>query len=533
MKKCQFCGAELPDEASFCLQCSSVLNCREESNTKKSKVFYIKYKKVFAFCLAIFFIFTISIISVYRIKKLPLKPQNTNAPETVLVPVTEENGETVTDSQGDTVYDIVTVEPTTKKPSFISEIINSIKDKDENKDKDKDKNDNKNDNKVSNSDTTDSSGSDISRNPTSTENDTNSSSEEPSTDNSNVTAPTQSQVPTETEPTTDADTTSSIDDFEFTELNGKIKITKYTGSASTVTVPAYIDGKRVAYLGENAFANNSSIKKIVFEGATSGTDKFYLPYDTIVFYNLPNLTSVTFPYETNNFMVKSDGEQSSRFSFHKLFTQCKKLSSVSISERINPNYKPHYIMYSADGAVFTQTDSNIRCSMVYYPPGKTTANYIIPEDVFDIAGNAFYNNPYIKTVTITKNTKYLGSFIGCTNLQSYIVAEDHPTMFSENGVIYTSGLLINDVRYHGVKYPPGKTDTTFEFTSKVYIMLAGSEFCGNPYIQTAKFPSALFIQRSAATNEYSPPSLKTFYINKEMGDANMIWAKEYYTFIYY
>lgn len=510
LKECKFCNAQLPDEASFCLSCSSSLNFNDEPDSKNPKVFL--HKKAVAFSITLLFIFTLSAISAYRIKRFPLKPQ-TNTPETVLVPVTEENGETVTDSQGDTVYEPVTVETTTKKPTIIGVISSLI-----NGDKDKGKTEET---------SSPSTGTSAPR-PA----DTTASEEKP-----NVTNPTETDPIKESstdEDITKEENTSSISDFTYTEFDGKIKITKYTGTASTVTVPAYIDGKQVAYLGEKAFANNNNIKTIVFSGAESGS-RFYLPYDTIVFYNLPNLISVTFPYETNNYMLSSSGEKSYQFSFYKLFTECESLQSVNFSENVNPKFKNSYHMTSVDGVVFTQTDSNIRQELIYYPLGKTSSNFTVPENTYSINEYAFLNNPYIETVTFTKNFGYIScpNFVGCTNLKSYNVTAGNINFFSENGVLYTKGLLVNDIRYAGVFYPPGKIDTTFTFTDKVNIAFDQYTFCGNPYIQTAKCPSALWIQTSVATSELHPTSLKTIYVNKAKGSENRLWADKYYNFEYF
>jgi len=37
LKKCPFCGTELPEEASFCLTCSSVLNEKSVVTKQKKK----------------------------------------------------------------------------------------------------------------------------------------------------------------------------------------------------------------------------------------------------------------------------------------------------------------------------------------------------------------------------------------------------------------------------------------------------------------------------------------------------------------
>lgn len=548
MKHCPFCNAELPDEASFCLSCASVLNCREEfvekpkaekSKGKKSKIkkdkgkkFKIKKAKtekpktilwnkrnqrILASAITACLVVTLTFIMLYRTTKLPLNAQNSYEPKTTLVPVTEVNGETVTDAHGEVVYEAVTLEPPTEK-SIFSNLIDSIFSKDEPTEESGDE---------SATDVSNPS-SETAENPTETEQDTSNSAEDPSSDTSDN---------NNTSDTTQDNSSENIHNFAYTEQDGKIKITKYTGKASTVTVPAYIDGKKVAYLGEKAFTDNSHIQKIIFLGDDSGTSLFYLPYDTIVFYNLPNLTSVTFPYETNNFMIKSDGTTEFDATFYKLFTGCNRLSSVNFADPVDPAFRIELSrrMVSIDGVAFSQADSNIKYRLTYYPVARTTKDYVLPQNTHSVGTYAFSGNPYLETLTIAKATRYVDgpNFIGCTKLKSFTAAEGNARYFSENGVLYSTGVAYNGHPYAGVYYPPGKTDTFFTFTDKMNVVFDDGTFCCNPYLQTAKCPSGLRIYERVATGKYPPTALKTIYINKEKGTENTILADKYYHFEYF
>lgn len=87
--------------------------------------------------------------------------------------------------------------------------------------------------------------------------------------------------------------------FEWDIYNEKARLVKYTGNASTVVVPATHDGRDVGYIGEKAFSDNSSIKKIVFESAqTPLTIQRDASRPKVMFNNLPNLTSIVFPSKT-------------------------------------------------------------------------------------------------------------------------------------------------------------------------------------------------------------------------------------------
>lgn len=124
MKHCPFCNSELPDEASFCLNCVSVLNYREnpagKPKVKKAKavIWNKQNQRILACCITACLIVTLTFAMLYRTAKLPLSPQNSYELKTTLVPVTEENGETVTNPQGEVVYEAVTLEPPTEKSVF-------------------------------------------------------------------------------------------------------------------------------------------------------------------------------------------------------------------------------------------------------------------------------------------------------------------------------------------------------------------------------------------------------------------------------
>ena len=55
---------------------------------------------------------------------------------------------------------------------------------------------------------------------------------------------------------------ASYGDYTYTQSNGEITITKYTGAAEIVEIPAQIDGIPVTAIGSRAFRNCNSIIKL-------------------------------------------------------------------------------------------------------------------------------------------------------------------------------------------------------------------------------------------------------------------------------
>ena len=62
--------------------------------------------------------------------------------------------------------------------------------------------------------------------------------------------------------TASATTVKKSGDFKYVKYANGVKITKYTGKAKKVTIPAKIAGKKVVAIGENAFYQNKKIKQI-------------------------------------------------------------------------------------------------------------------------------------------------------------------------------------------------------------------------------------------------------------------------------
>lgn len=549
MKKiCPKCGKEIPEEAAFCLFCFADLEKTEAvaesdgENKKKSAFLFFKNNKkkvvagvssAAAFLLAM----GVCVGALHSANSAPKKPAEETyiVTETQKVAVTTPDGEVVTDASGEQVFDVVTVtsvqEVTTEKQGFFDRIFNS--------DKSSDSSDSKKDNESGLADgssetnqTTEKQGfwdkifgkDDKPQESTSDSSQVASSSSGVSTSES-IKTTAATQKPTETKPVeptvkpTEAttlkggnQTPSNGNDFEFVEVNGLLKLTKYTGNSADVVVPATINGKTVSYLSENVFSNNSKIQTVTFNSITSGKRSFYLPHNTKVFNNLPNLTTVTFPFETNNFFLNGDGSvNKTEYSFDTLFTACPKVKAVNFGERMSSAYNSGELrMHSHDGVVYTYADGYPRCSIVWYPHAKTTASYTLPAETTIIYRNAIKDNAYIQSICINANcnridiTGSTGNFTNCPKLKSFSTASGQKKYIAEDGVIYYPNVIINGEQRYGIIYPQGKTDSYYEMSSKYPAYISSVAFCGNPYIKTLKLPPVCKVDDFKGQ---TPPSL--------------------------
>lgn len=571
--KCPFCGSELPEEASFCLVCFTTLNPPVDTTENNKKPFLLLLKthskklcSGAAALLASLLIMGICIAAMKNTNSAPKPLKNDTTiivEETYYVPVTEENGVAVTNESGEQVTDVVevtkieTLPPsTTEEQGFFDKIFSSPtskNDKNNNSDKTNETTEKKGffdqivDSVFGNGEkeTTAPSASTTTEEHGTTERPSSTTEPSTTTPHSATTAPATTEKPTQTTttgttamPTTQTTkapaSTDSSADFTYTEVEGKIKLTSYVGNASNVVVPSTIAGKNVTYLSENLFSNNSNIKTITFLGRTTEKGYFYLPHNTVVFNNLPNLTTVTFPFETYNYFINSNGNKvTSDFTFDVLFTNCPKISAVNMGEKINTSYSNSlYRMRSFDGVVFTHTDSYPNCRLIWYPRAKTTANYTVPDTSYHIYKDAIINNPYLESVTFSKimQTVHNSNFYNCTKLKSFSVPSGNSTFSSEDGVVYVKGFLVNGVQYHGCIYPPAKTDSYFEFSSNYNAYVGATCFRNNPYLKTIKLPPTSRLDGNIITKK--PPALEKLILPQNIGNAPSN-LKNHFTVEYY
>ncbi len=486
MKNCQFCGAELPEEASFCLKCSSVINTREvfEANSKKS---FLVYKKAITVSLLIMFVFSLYFLSSASIKAIPTVSADSEEPQTTLIPVTLPNGEEVTDDKGNTVYEAVTVEPSTKKASIFSEIIESIKDKDK--------------------DTNNSSDSDTDRKPSSTEQNRDKISESSSKGNNNALSPSsaQSPSPTKTPAKGETDTNENPSEvFEYKNYNSsgtQISITKYKGNASFVTIPVYIDGKMVVQVETNAFKDNSKIKTIdIPKGERSS-----IWLSEWCFNNLSSLTTVNL----------YDNDLGTRGNFA---VDCP-IKDINITHR---EYK------FVDGALYTY--SQYGWMFIYFAGNPCYTTLTVPSWCIDIEIGNLQTATNLKIINAHKNVTHfpLKAMYYNKSLEAINVEEGNSKYFSKDGVFFSFSHSYSNRDYiYTCIYPYSKKDRSFTFPQKdkcTFNLDCLSSGYTNPYVEEFYIPLNTHISYSPNYTN-SLPNLKKLYFAKGHTDYENIKSK--------
>ena len=168
--------------------------------------------------------------------------------------------------------------------------------------------------------------------------------------------------------------------FEYTDVDGGVSITKYTGSDTEVVIPSTIDGKDVKTIGQAAFAGSSTLVSVVIPDGVTEIG----PY---AFSSCSKLKDVTM----SNTLVKIGAYA---------FNECTNLVGIGIPSSVTTI--GNYAFYD--------------CSRL--------RNVELPSKLENLGTEAFYNCN-ILGVTIPGTIKTIGSgvFCGCKVLSEAIFSE--------------------------------------------------------------------------------------------------------------
>ena len=200
------------------------------------------------------------------------------------------------------------------------------------------------------------------------------------------------------------------------QYDGTIKITDCDRSASgALTIPDTIDGKKVTWIGYQAFMNCNRLTSITIPNSITGIA-------SEAFRDCSSLTNITIPDS-----VISIGELAFCFCEsltnitipdsvisigYNAFYYCRSLTSINVSNN-SKNYS------SIDGVLFNKDKTQI----ISYSAGKKETSYIIPDSVTSIADYAFDNCTRLTSITIPEGVTIIGSsaFDNCIRLTSIAI----------------------------------------------------------------------------------------------------------------
>ena len=204
-------------------------------------------------------------------------------------------------------------------------------------------------------------------------------------------------------------------DFSYVIVNNSYaRITRYSGSATSVQVPSTIGGYAVQVIGARAFQGNTVLESVelpdglttiyayAFEKCT-GITSIHLP-DSIttmgykVFGGCSNLESANYPV---NWVNSPSGNGSNSYEYGNVFSGCPKLTEIEIPEGVKV-IAPHSF-------------ANL----------TTLTRVTLPSSLTEIGRYAFAGAIGLTEVTIPENTQIIRdhAFADCTNLTQINLSE--------------------------------------------------------------------------------------------------------------
>ncbi len=201
--------------------------------------------------------------------------------------------------------------------------------------------------------------------------------------------------------------TQSYKNFNYVVADNKVTITEYNGYDETVTIPSYINGKKVTAIGEGAFYWNDTIKKVIIPGTVTSIGRN-------AFCDCEKLATVSIPDSVST--IESGAFQScgslTSFIFPKNLTTIS--SSAFAYTALTNVVLPDNIRY-IEGCAF------MGCKMTELQ---------ISHSVSTIGSWAFEGCENLETLTIPENVKVIGewAFGGCTSLKNIIIPDNVTTI---------------------------------------------------------------------------------------------------------
>lgn len=182
-------------------------------------------------------------------------------------------------------------------------------------------------------------------------------------------------------------------DFLYNEYEDSVAITGYIGTDENVTVPGTINGKPVTVIGDSAFCNNQSIRKVTLPDSIKVIDSDAFDSSTLEEINLPE-------------ELEDIG--------YEAFEYCQSLKSITIP----------------DSVTFISTWAFNNCTSL--------ESAKIGSGVMSINNYTFANCTSLKELTLSEGLESIGdeALIGCTSLKNITVPKS-VNEIGENAIAMT------------------------------------------------------------------------------------------------
>lgn len=175
-----------------------------------------------------------------------------------------------------------------------------------------------------------------------------------------------------------------------------------------VVIPTEYNGHPVTEIGWDSFRGCQILRSVTIPEGITGISSY-------TFFDCNNLESVHLPKSMKNF-------------WGGCFASCNSLREVTVDPE-NPWF------CSVNGVVYTKDQKEL----VFYPPGKTDAEFVIPEGCLYIGRYAFAYCENLKRITVPNTVIGISyeSLLFCKGLEGVFVDEDNEVYSSVDGNLYS------------------------------------------------------------------------------------------------
>lgn len=440
-KNCKNCGAEMPEEAHFCLSCLTETEEKAVITANKTSFFADK-KRTIALIATALLIIALILICIFCFGNKNHSPANNEENKAVVSTVTQDDGSVVTE------YDdgsIETLEPDGTK--ITQETDGTVKTETPDGKTVTEKPDGTTITETPDGTTVTEKpdGTVITEKPDSTTEITEKPTEPPT---EKPTEPNTNKPSTEkpTEPTTE-NTTDKTEDtpainyndftFEYKKYGNKdeLCITKYTGNAKVVTVPYSYNDEYIYEICTNAFNGNSNVEKIIF----NAPDDYAMGIACAAIYNCPNLKEVVFNWNEYYKTIYYNSQYGNTTIANLFAEKCPNLTNIRISGT------RYYKVFENGVYRNSYLNNDNRWSLIYCWGNKWTQPSWCETVVYCI----FHETPSIKTIYINP---YDGNFANYRSdwLEHIYILEGNAYYYNdENGNVVhkASGKIERTTKY--------------------------------------------------------------------------------------